>query len=280
MTKALSACIILAVATTATAGEQERYLIGEPNCRVVNTSPLPNESIRWSGACKDGFADGSGKLEWFVGETLSSHYEGGMRRGRPHGHGDYFFSSKARYEGEFDNGLMHGAGVSTSPTGDAMTTVWAHGEPGEDVDIAYKNGNHYIGKFRNGKREGQGTMARKDGSRYVGNFKLGFWDGYGVFTSEIGATYEGEWKQGRREGRGVQNGPAGSRYEGEWKADLYDGKGKMAYANGASYEGTWKEGKFDGKGTLVYANGQRFEGEFSNGSPLGLASEKPAETSK
>jgi len=50
------------LSTAALADEQDKFSIGEPDCRVVNSGPRANERITWRGGCKDGFADGSGVL--------------------------------------------------------------------------------------------------------------------------------------------------------------------------------------------------------------------------
>jgi len=35
----------------------------------------------------------------------------------------------------------------------------------------YSNGAKYVGKFKNGKRHGQGTMTWANGNKYVGEWK-------------------------------------------------------------------------------------------------------------
>jgi hypothetical protein len=303
MRKILGLCVALLVASPVQAGVDDQYLIGESNCRVINPSPVANERVHWSGGCKDGFAEGTGRLDWFVSDILVSSYEGGMLRGQAHGSGDYVYASKSRYQGKFDHGEMHGRGTATSPMGEKLTAQFVHGEPVGEVDIVYKNGNHYTGKVKNGKRDGQGTMVLADGGRYVGEFKQGFWDGYGVMTYASGIIYDGDWKQGRREGKGylklangdqiegsfkdnkingraVMVGATGNRYDGDWKDDLFEGKGTMVYALGGRYTGEWKAGKYDGVGELLYAGGRQVAGEFRNGSPLGLDIDKQAGKTK
>lgn len=41
-------------------------------CQIWNSYPKPNESVRWSGACKEGYADGLGIAEWYRDGQLSS----------------------------------------------------------------------------------------------------------------------------------------------------------------------------------------------------------------
>lgn len=50
-------------------------------CRLNNPSPKPNETATWSGACRDGYADGHGTLAWF-------------RDGKPNGEPGQHFMSK------------------------------------------------------------------------------------------------------------------------------------------------------------------------------------------
>lgn len=41
---------------------------------------------------------------------------------------------------------------------------------------------------------GKGKLTLKDGETYVGNFKDNMKNGFGVFTWNNGVRYEGEWK--------------------------------------------------------------------------------------
>ena len=59
---AFVAALILAVSVTdAAAGD---WAAVSDRCKVWNPYPAGGETIRWTGACKDGFADGRGTLEW------------------------------------------------------------------------------------------------------------------------------------------------------------------------------------------------------------------------
>ena len=90
----------------------------------------------------------------------------------------------------------------------------------------YKNGT-YEGEFKNGLREGKGTM----------NYKNGF-------------IYEGDWKNDRREGRGLlykeNDKLKKERYEGEFKDGKIEGKGISYYSNGDKYEGEYKKWNKEG----------------------------------
>ena len=66
--------------------------------------------------------------------------------------------------------------------------------------MTYKDGSEYVGDYRNGLPNGQGTLMYKNDSKYVGKyvgeFKDGSRHGQGTYTSAEGITYQGEWKDG------------------------------------------------------------------------------------
>lgn len=74
-------------------------------CKVWNPEPQADESVTWSGDCKDGFATGKGVLRW-------------TENGKP----DVVF------DGEYRNGKRNGRGVLTTPDGDHVEGVWVDDE--------------------------------------------------------------------------------------------------------------------------------------------------------
>lgn len=275
--------------------EDGAFLIGEAYCRVVNTAPQADERITWSGNCKDGYAQGSGVLQWYVLDQPVSRYEGEMEGGRPHGTGVYDYVN-GRYEGAFKHGKQHGKGKRTTAES-ILSATFADGYPVGGVEKSYSNGNKYRGELKNGLPEGKGQTIRRDGSQYDGDFKAGAWEGQGVLLRADGARYEGgwkanrfdgfgsiaggmepsytgNWKDGRFDGKGRVKYANGNEYEGEFKDGLFDGTGSLVYFGGGRYDGEWKKGKFDGKGVLVYTSGGRYEGQFENGQTVQIAAAK------
>ncbi len=57
--------------------------------------------------------------------------------------GEYLFSQKTKYIGEFVNGLPHGKGI-----------------------FMKENGDKYVGEYKNGLRDGKGTYTYRDGEKY------------------------------------------------------------------------------------------------------------------
>lgn len=70
-------------------------------CKVWNPQPQPNESVTWSGACKDGLASGKGILRW-------------TEDGKP----------DVEFDGQYANGKRNGPGVMITPGGDRVEGVW------------------------------------------------------------------------------------------------------------------------------------------------------------
>ena len=74
-------------------------------CKIWNPEPQPNESVTWSGPCKDGFASGKGILRW-------------TEDGKP----------DAEFYGEYANGKRNGPGVMVTPDGQHTVGNWVDDE--------------------------------------------------------------------------------------------------------------------------------------------------------
>lgn len=118
-------------------------------CRVWNSSPSPNETITWSGACQNGVTQGRGVLQWFENGKPKSRYEGEFRDGKYNGRAVLTTADGNRYEGEFRDGKFNGRGVMTAA------------------------GGRYEGEFRDGRPNGQGTYAGRTGNVYAGTWTNG-----------------------------------------------------------------------------------------------------------
>lgn len=70
-------------------------------CKVWDPAPEAGESIRWSGPCKNGFADGKGVLEWMQNGKPTDRYEGEYRGGKRNGHGTVTYRNGQTVEGDW-----------------------------------------------------------------------------------------------------------------------------------------------------------------------------------
>ena len=62
----------------------------------------------------------------------------------------------------------------------------------------FKNGDKYLGQFKDGKFYGKGTYIFKNGNKYVGDFKNGKLHGKVTYIFTNGDKYVGEFKDGRK----------------------------------------------------------------------------------
>jgi hypothetical protein len=81
-------------------------------CKVWNPAPQPHETIRWSGGCKGGYAQGTGTLQWFEDGRPSDRYEGDYQAGKRNGHGVVTQRNGTRIEGDWRNDELLQLGVN------------------------------------------------------------------------------------------------------------------------------------------------------------------------
>ncbi len=215
-------------------------------CWLWNAMPQPGETVRWSGACPRGPAEGEGAGEWRVadgGTAWVASFSGTLREGRMHGQGSYRWANGNRYEGEWRDGLGEPRGTFTVADGTSYEGEFRAGRPHGRATQTWPSGDRYEGEFRDGRRHGQGTLTFADGRRYAGEWRDDAGHGQGTLTMPDGRRYEGEWRNSRQHGRGTHIWPSGDRYAGEWRDDQPDGEG--GYWNAREqrwFRGTWAAG--------------------------------------
>jgi hypothetical protein len=154
-------------------------------CKRWNPHPAPNETITWTGNCKNGKVDGFGTLEWYKNgkKILPSKSIGEFRNGKREGKVTCY-ETDGKFVGNFINDLHNGKGA-----------------------FFYKNGNKYEGEYKNGSRHGVGTFFRKNRSKYVGEWRRNKKHGKGTMTFHNGGKYVGEWKSDNRHGKAIVTYP-------------------------------------------------------------------------
>jgi len=111
------------------------------------------------------------------------------------------------------------SGVQWKGFGDKNTQPQYNGEvligkPNGLGVIIFPNGIRYVGEWRYGKYEGQGTYTygkgKWEGEKYEGEFKVGYRNGQGTYTLPNGSKYVGEWRENK-----------------SWKGTEYDKNGNV-----------------------------------------------------
>ncbi|MBW1728527.1 MAG: hypothetical protein JRI94_03410 [Deltaproteobacteria bacterium] len=98
------------------------------------------------------------------------------------------------------------------------------------------------GIFKDGDRNGIGTVVFPSGEIYIGQCKGGVPLGYGTVTYPDGHKYQGEIENQTCSGQGTFTDLYGYKYEGEFKDDKYDGQGTLIDIDGNIYVGQWENG--------------------------------------
>jgi len=75
-------------------------------CKIWNPVPQANESVTWSGECKDGYASGQGVLSWTENGKPDVVFEGRYANGKRNGHGVMIMPDGQRVEGEWVNDTL------------------------------------------------------------------------------------------------------------------------------------------------------------------------------
>ena len=176
------------------------------------------------------------------------------------GQGSYKWMNGVKYVGGWKEDLPYGEGTMTQADGTKIHGMWEFGEyMGHTEDYECIQGDC---------ENGQGTYKWLNGDKYVGEFKGGLVNGQGTYTYEgkyqAQMTYVGEFKDGFEHGQGTLTWPDGDKYVGEFKGDLFNGQGtyqqklwsdvNLKYVNVNKYVGEWKDNLRHGQGTETFFN--------------------------
>ncbi|PWV21568.1 hypothetical protein C3747_2g493 [Trypanosoma cruzi] len=168
---------------------------------------------------------------------------------------------------------------------------WEDGKFGGFGELLQRR-SRYRGEFRNGLREGEGTLwIRADEKSpwirvYRGEWLAGKRDGFGTSWDENGDVYEGEWADDKRNGFGRLFMANGDHLKGEFRKGLCDGRALLLLTNGDWYDGYWAMGLREGPGMWCYVNrqqclcGEWTKGIFKSGTMYDLPHKKTNEHSR
>lgn len=170
------------------------------------------------------------------------------------------------YTGEVDEeGKRCGRGALLWPNGNCYLGEWKNGTMDGDGTFLYAvEGDKYIGAFVEDKKHGDGMYTFANGNYFKGGFVGDKRHGEGKYVWTCGDSYEGGWRDGHMEGKGTTLYSNGNRYDGDFVHDRREGYGKLTCADGLSYEGDWLKNMRHGNGILSFPNGDQYNGEWQN----------------
>ncbi|UXZ04708.1 MORN repeat-containing protein [Moraxella nasicaprae] len=253
--------LLFALPAFVSAKPSDGYAISTNNtCKIYPNQYIPYRQVKWSGDCKDGFAEGYGTATWTCqrqsncGYTVTGTYRQGKLHGRATAQALDLKDEIQIMTADYQDGVAVGYQKIVFDNGDIY-----EGEPQSNTNI-------YRGTYTFGKGE-------FESDRYEGEMIGGRHHGFGTYwyANEpwVGDRYEGEWQHDQRTGKGKYFFANGNYYEGDFVNNSMHGKGVFIWANGDRYEGEFKNNHMHGKGTFHYANGIEYTGDFWHGTQTG-----------
>ena len=136
----------------------------------------------------------------------------------------------------------------------------------EKARLIYPNGYTYEGPFKEGLRNGTGTLSSED-KTYL--YKGGWVNDkkHGKCTEVInGETFEGFYKDGIREGKCTITYNNKDKFVGSLIDGKKEGYGEQyCFSTKTTYKGEFRNNLFEGKGIITNDNGYYYEGGFLGG---------------
>ena len=191
-------------------------------CQVWDPNPTPNQSLTWSGECKNEKANSKGIAKWHEGNKVVTTIQGVMKNGRCQGECLATIASgksNVKYEGQLKDNNLHGKGTLTWPDGNEYSGDWVEGKRHGKGKLTLKTGTIYIGDWRDGKSTGKGTYTWVDRAekKYIGDMNEDQFHGNGVMFYATGDKYSGSWANGKMHGKGTYTFKDGTTYKGIWE---------------------------------------------------------------
>jgi len=157
--------LILVVITGAAHGQKASNWVQEEEtgCKVYAEVPKPEESVRITGNCFNGYLEGQGTVIWYLRGEFNQKSEGPYIKGKLNGEGSATDAFGNKYVGEFKDSKLHGKGTLTTAIGEK-----------------------YVGELKDGKPHGQGSFLTAIGEKYVGEIKDGLMSGQGIIYDAQG----------------------------------------------------------------------------------------------
>ena len=102
---------------------------GDNKCATSNPYPQGQESIRWTGGCRDGMLDGQGVLTWYRDGRWTERNEGSFRAGELHGNAITTFPDGSTIGGTYVDGKRHGEFILSRVNDTYSRSIYRNDQP-------------------------------------------------------------------------------------------------------------------------------------------------------
>lgn len=238
-----------------------KELKSHPGCYVWDDHYYADQTVTWTGECRDGLASGTGTLKWVRGDD---EYEntGLLRNGKRHGDWVLRYADGTVWEGPMVDGKRHGRWVERLADGGVQEGSYVEGKRHGQWTVRRADGDVYQGPVVEGKKHGQWVERYADGNVHEGPYADGKAHGQWVLRSADGGVREGPYVDGKKNGRWVERFANGNVAEGPYVDGKRHGQWIWRLADGSVHEGPYVEGKNHGQWVERHANGGSAEGPY------------------
>ncbi|MFD0724492.1 hypothetical protein [Lysobacter brunescens] len=118
----------------------------------ILAAPQPLQNVTWSGACKDGKAEGQGVVQFYWDGEPTEKFDGILSGGIIQQGKFYFKNGTVIREGRFVNDFLHGPGTITLENGEVISATFVYGSREGFVTKVDRSGKIVeSGIYKNGK---------------------------------------------------------------------------------------------------------------------------------
>jgi hypothetical protein len=140
------------------------------DCSLYSAGAGPGDTVQWTGACVDGYAEGLGTAT-FTHDGQSQSFTANFVHGViPDGHVITRWGEGWSYDGETIGGRFNGFGVLTTDASDRFDGRWDNGKMNGFGVLLRANGERYVGDWKDDKPNGKGELRHPDGTLVTGDF--------------------------------------------------------------------------------------------------------------
>lgn len=157
-------CLVAFLPTSALA--ERAVTVEGSDCRAWDQYPDRRKTVRWSGACPNGWANGPGVLSWFYDGRYDGQVEGTLVDGRMEGQARVTWRDGRRLDGNFRDGLVSGQATHVWSDGRMYQGEWKDDRRTGFGTLSFPSGNKFVGQFQRNRPTGEGEFVTADGRRY------------------------------------------------------------------------------------------------------------------
>ena len=162
----LNCGLLTASAQTTSTGQW----LKDGTCALFSTDAQPGDTVSWTGACVDGYAEGLGTATFTHDGQAQSFTANFVHGVVPDGHVITRWGQGWSYDGETVGGRFNGPGILTTDASDRFDGFWSDGKMNGFGVLLRANGERYVGDWKDDKPNGNGELRHSDGSRMSGVF--------------------------------------------------------------------------------------------------------------